>query len=120
MKHEGERARTALKVLETMTYSCLNPDDLCELASSVENLVSEFKKKLPNSEGIILRPHIKQAVRKRAQQILRKYRSLPNHVKRGKQKADWRHCHRVGQKASEIRKVNHPDESVISNCSFFM
>ena len=81
LKLDGERARTALKVLETMTYSCLNPGDLNALTESVEKLMTEFKGKLPKSEGIILHPNARKLVRKRAQQILKKYRSLPKYVR---------------------------------------
>ena len=107
LKQEGERVRTTLKVLETMTYSCTNPQDLYELNAKAEKLVSDFRGKLPQSEGIILRPEARKSVRKRAQQILKKYRPLPRSVRRGRQKRDWRHRNRVGQKASELRKVGY-------------
>ena len=105
VKVEGERARIALKVLETLTYSCDSPQDLYQLTSQVEELVTEFRGKLPQSEGIILRPEIRKSVRKRAQQILKKYSSLPLSVRRGRQKSDWHYRTRVGKKASELRKV---------------
>ncbi len=37
LKQEGERARTALRVLETMTYSCANQDDLHEITKNRRN-----------------------------------------------------------------------------------
>ena len=105
MKQEGERARTTLKVLDTLTYSCTSPQDLYELTAKVERLIADFRGKLPQSEGIILRPEARKSVRKRAQQILKKYRPLPRAIRRGRQKHDWRHRNRVGQKAAELRKV---------------
>ena len=99
--------RTTLKVLETLTYSCASPQDLYELTAKVEQLITNFRGKLPQSEGIILRPEARKSVRKRAQQILKKYRPLPRSVRRGRQKCDWRHRNRVGQKAAELRKVNY-------------
>ena len=105
LKIEGERTRTALKVLETLTYSCTSPQDLHILGSKVEELITNFRIKLPKSEGIILRPEARKSVRKRAQQILKKYRPLPPSVRRGRQKSDWHYRNRVGQKASELRKV---------------
>ena len=39
----------------------------------VEDLITNFRAKLPKSEGIILQPEARKSVRKRAQQILRKY-----------------------------------------------
>ena len=105
MKLEGERTRTNLKVLETLTYSCSNPQDLHILGSQVEELITSFRTKLPKSEGIILRPEARKSVRKRAQQRLKKYRPLPLSVRRGRQKSDWHHRNHVGQKAWELRKV---------------
>ena len=45
-----------MKVLETMTYSCTNPNDLHDLTSKVEELITTLKRKLPQSEGLVLRP----------------------------------------------------------------
>ena len=42
VKVEGERARIALKVLETLTYSCDSPQDLYQLTSQVEELVTRI------------------------------------------------------------------------------
>ena len=53
---------------------------------------------------LILRPSARKIVQKKAQKILRKYRSLPKHIRKGKQKGDWRYQHRVGRKASKLRK----------------
>ena len=52
-----------------------------------------------------MRLEIRKSVRKRAQQILKKYSSLPLSVRRGRQKSDWHYRTRVGKKASELRKV---------------
>ena len=58
-----------MKVLETLTYNCVNPNDLNEIATKVEELILIFRKKLPQSEGLILRPEARKAARKRAQSI---------------------------------------------------
>ena len=105
LKQEGEQARTALKVLETLTYSCINPSDLHEITTKLEELILALREKLPKSEGIILRPEARKAARKRAQKISRKYRPLPSSVKRGRPRKDWRYQNRVGKKADELRKV---------------
>ena len=107
LKQEGEKARTALKVLETLTYSCTKPNDLRDIATKVEELIMETKKKLPQSEGLILRPEARKAARERAKKICRKYRPLPHSVKRGRPKTNWRYHNRVGRKADELRKVSH-------------
>ena len=105
LKREGERARVALKVLETMTYSCTNPNDLQHLASQIQDIVTQFREKLPKAEGIIVRPELRKQVRKRAKQIIKKYRPLPAAVKRGRHKGDWHYRNRVGKMASTLRKV---------------
>lgn len=105
LKQEGEQARTALKVLETMIYSCVNPDDLHDLTSKIEEMITVFKEKLPKSEGLILRPEARKKARQRAQKICRKYRPIPKSVRRGRHKNNWRYQNRVGKKASELRKV---------------
>ena len=88
-----------------MTYSCTNPDDLHEVVSKVEELIISLKGKLPKSEGLVLRPEARKRARQRAQKICRKYRPIPNSVRRGRYKKDWRYRNRVGRKANELRKV---------------
>ena len=56
-----------------MTNSCTNPDDLHELASKVEEIITTLKGKLPKSEGLILRPEARKRARQRAKKICRKY-----------------------------------------------
>ena len=87
-----------------MTYSCTNPDDLHELTSKIEELITMLKVKLPKSEGLILRPEARKRARERAKKICRKYRPIPKSVRRGRHKNDWRYQNRVGKKASELRK----------------
>ena len=71
----------------------------------MEELILALRKKLPKSEGIILRPEARKAARKRAQKISRKYRPLPSSIKRGRPRNDWQYQNRVGKKADELRKV---------------
>ena len=105
LKLEGERARTSLKVLQTLTYTCTSPQDLRDLTTTVERLITDFRQKLPKLEGIILRPEARKSIRKRTQQILRKYRPLPQSVRLVRKKSDWHYRNRVGQRASTLRKV---------------
>ena len=95
-----------MKVLETLTYSCVNPSDLREVITKLEEIIVTFRKKLPKSEGNILQPQARKAARKRAQKICRKYRPIPYTVKRGRPRNDWQYQNRVGKKADELRKVN--------------
>ena len=77
MRQAGESARTSLKVLETLTYSCTEPKDLWELHASIEELVTEFRAKLPKQDSLVLRPQARNTARKRAKAITHKYRALP-------------------------------------------
>ena len=99
----GERARTSLKVLETLTYSCTEYKELWELHADIEKLVAKFRAKLPTQNNLVLRP---QARRKRAKSISQKYRTLPLRIRRERMRDDWRHRNRVGQKAIALKKVS--------------
>ena len=77
LKKEGERARTNLQVLETLTYSCVNPGDINDLSLKLEQLAQDYRSKLPTSEGLVLLLNVRRAARKRAQQVSKKYKSLP-------------------------------------------
>ncbi len=121
LKQEGERARTALRVLETMTYSCANQDDLHEITSKIEEIIVTFKQKLPRSEGLILRPEARKKARESAQKVCRKYRPVPKSVLRGRPKTDWRYHNRVGKKATELRKETQRSKTTsyntLGNCT---
>ena len=99
-----------------MTYSCTNPDDLHELASKVEEIITTLKGKLPKSEGLILRPEARKRARQRAKKICRKYRPIPKSVKRGRHRNDWRYQNRVGRKANELRKVSYGISDQLQRC----
>ena len=102
----GERAKTSLKVLETLTYSCTEYKELWELHADIEKLVAKFRAKLPTQNNLVLRPQACNAARKRAKAISQKYRTLPLRIRRGRVRDDWRHRNRVGQKAIALKKVS--------------
>ena len=56
-------------MLETLTYSCINPSDLHDLSAKLDELTKEFRTKLPKSEGLVLQPNARRAARHRAQRI---------------------------------------------------
>ena len=43
LRQEGAHARTNLKVLETLTYSCTEPEHLRNLANKLDCIISEFR-----------------------------------------------------------------------------
>ena len=103
LKQHGEHVRTNLKVLETLTYTCTNPDQLDQLASKLDSLIKDFRIALPKSEGLILQPQARLAARKRAKIVKYKYLNLTLRLKRGLTRSDWRYRNRVGQRAESFR-----------------
>ena len=104
LKQSGEHARTTLRVLETLTYSCSDTMILQELCGKLDTLASELKAKLPQNHGLVLRPQARLAARTRAKEISRKYCSLSYLQKRGRSRNDWKYQGRVGKKADTLRK----------------
>ncbi len=64
LKQSGEHARTSLKVLQTLTYNCTDPDRLDQLATKLDTLITEFRSILPKTEGLILQPQARFSERK--------------------------------------------------------
>ena len=110
LKQEGERARISLKALETLTYCCVDPDDLHEVGNKIQDIITFLKDRLPNCEGLIIRPELRSTIRKQARmqalKVCQKYRKLPLRSRRGPAAKSWRYRHRVGMKADRFRKVH--------------
>ena len=99
-------------MIETLTYSCQDAEQLAVVNSKLEGIFSDMKAQMQQSEGLVIRPMIA----KRAKQISQKYRSqmalinqkylaLPAGKKRGRRKQSALFRNRVGQKANRLRKV---------------
>lgn len=116
--------RITLKEIETLTYSCSSTLDLMDLDKQLKSLRTELQSKLPQEEGIIIRP----AVVARALKTKKKYAQLRQKKqncsaltlskKRGKRKADSKYRNRVGARADRLRKVNVLSQSYKLNNSF--
>ena len=95
--------------METLTYSCDDPNVLHEVGNKIQDIITFLKERLPNSEGLVIRPELRNAVRKQARiqalNICRKYRRLPMRSRRSLAAKDWRYRNRVGMKADSLRKV---------------
>ena len=107
---EGQRARETLKIIQTLTYSCDDYGVLDDLNCKLNEALFQFKKCIPSSEGIIVRPAIAQRTNlkfqiRRAKRITEKYGSLKLHTKRGPKRLDAAFRNRVGRRASSLRKV---------------
>ena len=109
---QAQKVRVTLKMIETLTYSCQVPEQLAALNTKLEDIFSEMKASIDQSEGLVIRP----AITRRAKQISQKYRSklslinhkysaLPGRKKRGRRKQSALFRNRVGQKAHRLRKV---------------
>ena len=108
---EGLKTRETLKIIETLTYACDNGDALSDLDCKLNEALYQFKKCIPASEGIIVRPAIAQRTRlesqtNRAKNITRKYESLQLRAKRGPKRLDSAFRNRVRRKAFSLRKAN--------------
>lgn len=49
LKQNSEHVRTNLKVLETLTYNCTDPDELDKLATKLDSLIKDFRAVLPRT-----------------------------------------------------------------------
>ena len=95
-----------------------------DLDKQLKSLRTELQSKLPQEEGIIIRP----AVVARALKTKKKYAQLRQKKqncsaltlskKRGKRKADSKYRNRVGARADRLRKVNVLSQSYKLNNSF--
>ena len=104
--------RITLKEIETLTYSCSSTLDLIDLEKQLKSLRTELQSKLPQEEGIIIRP----AVVARALKTKKKYAQLRQKKqncsaltlskKRGKRRADSKYRNKVGARADRLQKVN--------------
>lgn len=103
LRSEGQRVRSSLKVLESLTFNSTDPDQLRWLNTQIEAITSQFKGTLPTKEGLVVRPLIQQRTRKVSRQILRRYGKLREYQKRGRKKGKY--TNRVGMKADICRKV---------------
>ena len=64
LQSEGQRARTNLKALESLTFNCTSPDQLQWLNTQIDVITVQFKSTLPTTEGLVVRPLIQQTTRK--------------------------------------------------------
>jgi len=106
----AKKTRISLKLLENLTYVCLDTDALEIMHSELQSLYEKIKSKIPQTDGIIFRPVIAQqakSVSKKYKQRLinQKYSLLPPIKKQGKKRLQSSIRNRVGRKADRLRKV---------------
>ena len=69
--NKHRRPELTLKMIETLTYSCQDAQQLATVNSKVQDIFSNMKSNMPQSDGLVIRPMIA----KRAKPISQKYRS---------------------------------------------
>ena len=103
--------RITLKELESLTYSCGNSSDLLHLDKELKVLKTELQSKLPQEEGLIIRPAVIATAlktKKKYAQLRQKKQNcsaLTVSKRRGKRRADSKYRNRVGARADRLRKV---------------
>ena len=105
LRSEGQKVRTNLKVLESLTYNSTNLGQLRHLNTQIEIITNQFKATLPAKEGLVVRPLIRQKTRKLTRELLRRYGKFQGYQKRGRKKGNWKYQNRVGMRADTCRKV---------------
>lgn len=87
-----------------MTYTCTDPTLLKKLNTQLEAVMNDFRRCLPESEGLIVLPALQERVKQAARS--NKIRSLPLYKKPSRKRLDSAYRNRVGRKANALRKVD--------------
>ena len=98
--------RITLDGLKTLSFNCQDSDLLVSINDDVKKILERFQKQLPNSEGLILRPHAAARARRALVKARRKFATLPKSTQRGRKRLNAKHRSRVGKKAQTFRKVS--------------
>lgn len=100
--------RITLKNVISMTYNCTDEhtEVLSDFHDKLKQLVGEFKAKMPQEDGVLLRPHLKKKAKlAQKKKVALSLASLPKPSTRGRKRQNAAYRHRVGRKADALRKV---------------
>ena len=97
------RARTVLKAIESLTFTCTDLQQLKNLTTQLKTMLDDLKTNLPESEGIVVLPEIKKKVQL---QVKSSMSSLPLYKKRGRKRLNSSYRNWVGKKANALRNVS--------------
>ena len=105
----AQTARIFLKAIESLTYTCNNPQLLIELNQKLDQILSDFRHALPAEQGLVIRPLITKRVKKKEKSKVvsgeQRLLSLPLYKKRGRIRVDSKYRNRVGKRAQQLRNV---------------
>ena len=73
--------------------------------NDLKKILDQFKSRLPNSEGLILRPYAAIHARRALKKVRGNFAALPKAARRGRHRMNPKYCMRVGKKAQYARKV---------------
>ena len=106
-EHLAQEVRITLKTLNGYTYNCTeeHQDVLIDLNDKLQMLMEEFKSKLPQQDGLLLRHQVRKRLKLSLQKVSKGTKPLPPPPKRGRKKQSSDYRNRVGRKAQSLRKV---------------
>lgn len=107
-EHLALEVRITLNTLSGYTYNCTeeHQDILIDLHDNLQKLTEEFKSKLPQQDGLLLRPQVRKQLKLSLQKKVSKgTKPLPHPSKRGRKKQSSDYRNRVGRKSQSLRKV---------------
>lgn len=98
-----------MKAIESLTYTCSEPELLQQLNKYLDCVLSKFRRDLPCEEGLVIRPLLEKQIKKNEREVMAKsggkILSLPQYKKRGRTCLDSKYRNRVGKRADQLRKV---------------
>ena len=100
-----------LKALEGLTYVCTDALLLEDINKKLEGVMADMQSALPAADGLVIRPAIKERIKKSEIRTARGYSSLPQYNKRGKKRDDYKYRNCVGKRAEQLRKVSNDTSS---------
>ena len=100
----------SLKAIESLTYTCNEPELLLQLNKTLDDVLLKFRRGLPSEQGLVVRPLVERQTKKTEREMKAKnggkILSLPPYKKRGRACLDSKYRNRVGKRASQLRKVS--------------
>ena len=120
-EHLAQEVRITLKTISSYTYNCTDEhqDILIDLNDKLQVLMEEFKSKLPQQDGLLLRPQVRKRLKLSLQKKASKgTKPLPPQSKRGRKKqSSWlqKSC-RPKSSIPEKGKLNFYDIHIVIQC----
>ena len=112
MHAQAQKTRITLKMIETLTYSCQNAEQLAIANTKLQDIFDALKSATHQTEGVVIRPLITKRAKTASQRyrsqltlLKQKYSDLPTGQKRGRHKQSYLSRKRLGRRAQLLRKA---------------